>query len=93
MYKRQVYEGFVAQVAAGAKRLAKPVLFVHGGTHSHPIDRPFRDGLGNPVENAVRVEGFGSPGGGGGRVLGCLFYQSDAAGRRARVDIAGRATL
>ncbi len=57
----KVYEGFVAQVAAGARRLAKPVLFVHGETHAHRIDRPFRDGLGNRVENAVRVEVFGSP--------------------------------
>jgi len=57
----KVYEGLLAQVAAGARRLAKPVLFVHGHTHIHRVDRPFRDGQARPVENAVRLESFGSP--------------------------------
>jgi hypothetical protein len=57
----KVYEGLLAQVAAGAKRLAKPVLFVHGDTHTYRVDRPFRDGAGNRVDNVVRLETFGSP--------------------------------
>lgn len=56
-----VYDGLRAQVAAGAKRLAKPVLFVHGDTHTFRKDRPFRDGTGARVDNAVRLETFGSP--------------------------------
>ena len=56
-----VYDGLLAQVAAGAKRLAKPVLFVHGDTHTFRTDRPFRDGSGTRVDNAVRLETFGSP--------------------------------
>jgi len=57
----KVYDGLLAQVATGARRLGKPVLFVHGDSHVHRIDRPFRDGLGNRVDNAVRLEVFGSP--------------------------------
>lgn len=56
-----VYEALKAQVAAGARRLAKPVLFVHGDTHGYRADRPFTDGLGGRVDNALRVEVFGSP--------------------------------
>ena len=57
----KAYEALLAQVAAGARRLAKPLLFVHGDTHTYRFDRPFRDGYGNRVDNAMRVETFGSP--------------------------------
>ena len=57
----KVFDGLLAQVAAGARRIGKPVLFVHGHTHIHRVDRPFRDGHGRAVENAVRLESFGSP--------------------------------
>lgn len=57
----RVYDAFLAQLAAGAVRLGKPVLFAHGDTHTFRVDRPFRDGLGRPVANALRVEVFGSP--------------------------------
>jgi hypothetical protein len=56
----RVYDGLLAQVAAGARRLGKPLLFVHGDTHTFRFDRPFRDSLGNPVDNAMRLETFGS---------------------------------
>jgi hypothetical protein len=56
-----LYAALVAQVAAGAVRLAKPVLFAHGDTHTYRVDRPFRDGRGKAVENARRLETFGSP--------------------------------
>ncbi len=59
--KSKVYDGLLAQVSAGAARLAKPVLFVHGDTHVYTVDRPFRDPNGERVENAVRLETFGSP--------------------------------
>ena len=55
------YDWLLAQVAAGAARLAKPVLFAHGDTHTYLVDRPFRDGRGKAVENARRLETFGSP--------------------------------
>jgi len=57
----KVYDGLLAQVAAGARRLAKPLLFVHGDTHTYQVDSPFRDGQGSRVENARRLETFGSP--------------------------------
>jgi hypothetical protein len=59
--KGDTYDWLRAQVAAGAVRLAKPVLFVHGDTHSFRVDRPFVDGRGGPVGNARRLETYGSP--------------------------------
>jgi hypothetical protein len=57
----RVYDALLAQVAAGARRLAKPILYVHGDTHTYRVDRPFRDGRGERVDNVVRLETFGSP--------------------------------
>jgi hypothetical protein len=37
------------------------MLYVHGDTHAYTLDRPFRDSLGKPVENIVRLEVPGSP--------------------------------
>jgi hypothetical protein len=59
--RARVYDGLLDQVAAGAIRLARPVLFVHGDTHMYTVDRPFRDERGGRVENLVRLETFGSP--------------------------------
>ena len=59
--RHKVHQALQAQLAAGAKRLAKPLLFVHGDTHGYLADRPFTDGLGNRVDNALRVGVFGSP--------------------------------
>lgn len=56
-----VYRGFVRQVQEAARRIAKPVLFVHGDTHIQRVDMPFRDALGNTVESITRLETFGSP--------------------------------
>ncbi len=57
----RIYDGLLAQVAAGAKRLGKPLLFVHGHTHTYRYDQPFRDARGVPAANARRLETFGSP--------------------------------
>jgi hypothetical protein len=57
----RVFDALLAQVSAGARRLAKPVLFVHGDSHTYTVDRPFRDERGQSVENAVRLETYGSP--------------------------------
>lgn len=57
----KVYDALLAQLAAGARRLGKPLLFVHGDTHAYRFDRPFRDGYEKRVENALRLETFGSP--------------------------------
>ena len=59
--RERVYDGFLAQIANGAKTHARPVLLVHGDTHIHRVDKPFRDASGKPIENLTRLETFGSP--------------------------------
>jgi hypothetical protein len=56
-----VHDPLFAQLAAVGRRLAQPMLYVHGDTHAYTLDRPFRDSLGKPVENIVRLEVPGSP--------------------------------
>jgi hypothetical protein len=58
---KPVYKPFLAALEAAARRLRKPVLFVHGDTHVYVVDAPFRDALGEPIANLVRLETFGSP--------------------------------
>ena len=58
---KPVYKPFLAALEAAARRLRKPVLFVHGDTHTYIVDTPFRDALGEPLANLVRLETFGSP--------------------------------
>jgi hypothetical protein len=58
---RDGYAEFKRQLARQARAFGKPVLVVHGDTHSHRIDRPLRDESG-PVGNVTRLETFGSPG-------------------------------
>jgi hypothetical protein len=42
--------------------LKKPLLFVHGDTHSFQVDRPLKDpSTGKPVANFIRLEVDGSP--------------------------------
>ena len=59
---RDGYAEFKAQLAAEAGTFGRPVLVVHGDTHSYRIDRPLRDATGHPVANVTRLETFGSPG-------------------------------
>ena len=56
-----VYDAFVRGLADAAKRLGKPVLFIHGDTHTYRLDTPFVDADGEPVGNLTRLETFGSP--------------------------------
>ena len=43
-------------------RLGKPVLLVHGDTHSYTVDHPLADPqTGVPMERFIRLEVFGSP--------------------------------
>jgi flavin-binding protein dodecin len=60
-YAGKVYDPLKARLAAEAKRLARPVLFVHGESHTYRFDRPFRDEAGSRVGNIRRLETFGSP--------------------------------
>jgi hypothetical protein len=59
--RKPVYKPFLARLAAVARRLGKPVLFVHGDSHTYIVDTPFADALGQPLATLVRMETFGSP--------------------------------
>jgi hypothetical protein len=59
--RRATYRALLERVREAARRLGKPVLFVHGDTHTPRVDTPFRDSLGNVVEAITRVETHGSP--------------------------------
>jgi hypothetical protein len=56
-----VFDGFLAALRAAAARLRKPLLLVHGDTHMYRADRPFVDGLGEPLPFLSRLETYGSP--------------------------------
>jgi hypothetical protein len=56
-----VYRPFLRQLQEAARRLRKPVLFVHGDTHIQRVDTPFSDSFGNTVLAMTRLEVFGSP--------------------------------
>jgi hypothetical protein len=59
--KKPVYQPFLRQVVEASRRLRKPVLFVHGDSHTQRIDTPFTDSFGNPLLDITRLEAFGSP--------------------------------
>jgi hypothetical protein len=51
--KKPVYADFLRQVEAAQLLLRKPLLFVHGDTHTYRVDFPFA--------GVTRLETFGSP--------------------------------
>ena len=59
--RKPVYRAFLAQVVEASRRLKKPVLLVHGDTHTYRVDVPFRDAMGHPILNITRLETYGSP--------------------------------
>lgn len=59
--KKPVFDRLRAQVVDVARRLKKPVLLIHGDTHTQRIDQPFRDAMGYPIANVTRLETYGSP--------------------------------
>ena len=56
----RAYAPFLACLTQAARRFAKPVLFVHGDTHTFRVDWPLVDASG-PVANVTRLETYGSP--------------------------------
>lgn len=58
-------DGFVEfrdMLLAVARRLGKPILFVHGDTHRYRLDRPLEDPeSGERIANFTRLEVYGSP--------------------------------
>jgi len=59
--KEPVYEPLLARVRDAARRLQKPVLFVHGDSHIYTVDTPFKDAMGNTLARITRLETYGSP--------------------------------
>ncbi|MGZ5032874.1 MAG: metallophosphoesterase [Usitatibacter sp.] len=59
--RKPVYRDFLRQVEESARRLRKPVLLVHGDTHTYRADAPFVDSFGQPLANLKRLETYGSP--------------------------------
>jgi len=59
---RDGFTEFRTQLAREARAYGKPVVVVHGDTHSYRIDKPLKDGNGQAVDNVTRLETFGSPG-------------------------------
>lgn len=57
----RVHKPFIARMVEAARRLAKPVLLVHGHTHIYRADTPFNDAAGQSVRNPARLETYGSP--------------------------------
>lgn len=55
------YDHFRRVLGAAAAEFAGPVLFVHGDTHRHRVDRPALDGHGRALASLLRVESFGYP--------------------------------
>ncbi len=51
--RKPVYADFLRQIEGAARRLAKPVLLIHGDTHTYRVDFPF--------VGVTRLETFGSP--------------------------------
>ncbi|HET7728548.1 MAG TPA: metallophosphoesterase [Usitatibacter sp.] len=58
---KNVYRGLLAQIEEASRRVRKPVLVIHGHTHTARVDTPFKDTLGNVVIGITRLEVFGSP--------------------------------
>lgn len=58
---KPVFADFVAQLRQSAQRLRKPMLLVHGDSHTYRVDTPVNDPAGQPIANLTRVETYGSP--------------------------------
>ena len=55
------FKGFRQDLAVLTRSFGGPVLMIHGDTHSFRVDQPLRDENGILVDEAHRLEVFGSP--------------------------------
>ena len=58
---RDGFAEFKAQLNEEAKAFGKPVVIVHGDTHSYQLNQPLKDETGATVSNVTRLETPGSP--------------------------------
>lgn len=54
------FDNFRSRLTDHVRNFTRPVLFVHGDTHKHKIDKPLKY-RGKTITNFTRVEVFGSP--------------------------------
>jgi len=54
------FDNFRTALSEHVRKFARPVLFIHGDTHKHKIDKPLKY-KGKTVANFTRLEVFGSP--------------------------------
>jgi hypothetical protein len=60
--KRTGYNDFLSTLEGETLAFGKPVVLVHGDTHTFRVDKPMTSAtIGQRVENFTRVETFGSP--------------------------------
>jgi hypothetical protein len=55
------YERIVDALDENLEKYSRPVTLIHGDTHTHRVDRPFRAKSGKVYDNLTRLEAFGSP--------------------------------
>lgn len=59
---KSVYAPFLTAFEQEAEALGKPVMFAHGDSHQHRVDRPYKSPMDKrAIQNVMRVEGYGSP--------------------------------
>jgi hypothetical protein len=54
------FQEYLAALRDEVIAFRKPVVYVHGDSHYHRIDKPFLDSQGRRLENFTRVETFGN---------------------------------
>ncbi len=75
------YEDFLARLMARLRSYDRPVLLIHGDTHTYRVDQPLMDSLGRSFPTFQRLETYGSP------TIGWVRVVVDtAAGRIARFE-------
>lgn len=81
---RDGYREFRRQLAESARAFRRPVVAVHGDTHTFRVDQPMRDpDSGGPAGGVTRIESFGTP------VMGWVRVELDP-GSRDWIRIEGR---
>ncbi len=80
---KSAFMPFLRAFEAEAVALGKPILFAHGDSHQHRIDRPYQSPIDKRViRNVTRVEGYGTPN------VNWLRITVDPANRAALFSIA-----
>ena len=59
--EKPAYELFLGAMREFLGKYQKPVVCIHGDTHTYRVDQPLKDAAGQPYKNFRRMEVFGSP--------------------------------